>query len=120
MKKRWLISISLFVFVMLFAFMMLTLACESAAPIKVVNKTDRDLIIYVNYAGIDVESEIGINIGEIKPGETAKNTLLAAVVLTYRVTAKDATGKIVYSEDIPEDYFKLNKWTVIITEDDLL
>jgi hypothetical protein len=116
MKRIALIALSF----LLGAFLLFSFACEYPAPIKVVNQTDRALIIYVYYANIDVEREIGIKIGEIKPGETAKNTRLADTVLTYRVTATDERGKIVYSEDIPKDYFKLNEWTVIITEDDLL
>jgi len=87
--RRLLVSLPVLLLTLLLMFV--TNGCEPAAPISVENRTDQTLTVWIN----DYE------IGEVATGETVANESISVVLSKYLIEAKDKSGNLVFSREVP-------------------
>ena len=88
------------------------------APIKVKNETDLVLSVYVNY--YRAYPPVAYLIGEVAPGQEIENKNLQITKgKDYPIIAKDAQGKLVYSEEYSDSQLEKLHWKIVITQADL-
>jgi len=78
-------------------------ACEPIAHIKIQNKTEQNLTIFIN----------DINIGDVAPGGEIRNRK-EWVTERYKIEAKNSQGQTLYKQEITYEDMKKMDWKVVI------
>jgi hypothetical protein len=95
-----------------------TVACigEPMAPLKVKNETNLTLSIYVNIDWLDETYFVG----DVAPGKEIENENPKILHFgRFPIEAKDAQGKVVYSDTYSVFQLEDAHWKVVITAADL-
>ena len=82
----------------------LVLSCDPAIPLKIENRTDMVLTIYVQ----------SVNDGDVKPNNTIKIKDVPSTLSYFLIEAKNSKGETVYSRNISTTELHDADWKVVI------
>ncbi len=83
---------------------LLSMLAEPAAPFHVYNQTDQTLTVHIN----------SIEVGEVTPGSVIRSQTVGQIYSEYVIEAKNAQGKLEYSQKIGRQEAFDTCWKVII------
>jgi len=100
----------LLVLLLIYIVTLITVACEPVAPIRIQNRTDQTLSVYIKWNNKEYY------IGDVASGSEITNSNSKILYFgSFPIEAKDKQGDVVWAKEYPIDQLKDKmRWIIII------